>query len=69
MNYAFDGDAYAPEPSANLIARINPVGVIFEFQPPTPNAQAFSVPVAGGPDGKIWFTERGAAKIGTMTFP
>ena len=69
LNYAFDGNTYVPEPGANLIARVNPVGVIFEFQPPTPNAQPFSVPQAGGPNGKIWFTERGAAKIGTMTFP
>jgi virginiamycin B lyase len=69
VNYAFDGNTYVPEPGANLIARVNPVGVIFEFQPPTPNAQPFAVPQAGGPDGKVWFTERGAAKIGTMTFP
>lgn len=69
VNYAFDGNTYVPEPGANLIARINPVGVIFEFQPPTPNAQPFGVPQAGGPDGKVWFTERGAAKIGAMTFP
>lgn len=69
VNYAFDGNSYVPEPGANLIARINPVGVIFEFEPPTPNSQPFAVPQAGGPDGKIWFTERGAAKIGTMTFP
>jgi streptogramin lyase len=69
VNYAFDGNGYVPEPSANLIARINPVGVVFEFEPPTPNSQPFSVPVAGGPDAKIWFTERAAAKIGTMTFP
>ena len=69
VNYAFDGNSYVPEPGANLIARINPVGVIFEFEPPTANSQPFAVPQAGGPDGKIWFTERGAAKIGTMTFP
>ncbi len=69
VNYAFDGAGYVPEPSANLIARVNPVGVIFEFEPPTPNAQPFSVPVGGGPGGRIWFTERGAAKIGNMTFP
>ena len=69
LNYAFDGATYVPEPDANLIARINPVGVMFEFQVPTPNAQPFSVPQAGGPDGKVWFTERNGRKIGTMTFP
>ena len=69
VNYAFDGNTYVPEPSANLIARINPIGGIFEFKVPTPNAQPFGVPQAGGPDGKIWFTERSARKIGTMTFP
>ncbi|HZW88763.1 MAG TPA: hypothetical protein VFF12_06760 [Myxococcaceae bacterium] len=69
VNYAFDGNTYVPEPGANLIARVNPVGVIFEFEPPTPNSQPFGVPQAGGPNGKVWFTERGAAKIGTMTFP
>ena len=69
LNYAFDGNIYVPEPGANLIARVNPVGVIIEFQPPTPNSQPFSIAQAGGPGGKIWFTERGAAKIGTMTFP
>ena len=69
VNYAFDGNTYVPEPSANLIARINPIGGIFEFKVPTPNAQPFGIPQAGGPDGKIWFTERSARKIGTMTFP
>jgi len=69
VNYAFDGNGYVPEPSANLIARINPLGAILEFQVPTANSQPFSVPVGGGPDGKIWFTERSGRKIGTMTFP
>lgn len=69
LNYAFDGNVYVAEPGANLIARVNPVGVIIEFQPPTPNSQPFSIAQAGGPGSKIWFTERGAAKIGNMTFP
>jgi len=69
VNYAFDGNTYVPEPGANLIARINPLGAILEFKVPTPNAQPFGVPQAGGPDGKIWFTERNGRKIGTMTFP
>ena len=69
VNYAFDGNGYAPEPSANLIARINPLGAILEFQVPTANSQPFSVPVGGGPDAKIWFTERNGRKIGAMTFP
>ena len=69
VNYAFDGNTYVPEPGANLIARINPLGAILEFQVPTPNAQPLGVPQAGGPDGKIWFTENVGRKIGTMTFP
>jgi len=69
VNYAFDGNTYVPEPSSNLIARINPLGAVLEFQVPTPNAQPFGVPQAGGPNGKIWFTERNARSIGTMTFP
>ncbi len=48
---------------------MNPVGVGIEFRPPTSNAQPFSIAQAGGPNSKIWFTERGAAKFGTMTFP
>jgi hypothetical protein len=43
--------------------------VIIDFQPPSPNSQPFSVAQAGGPGSNIWFTERGAAKIGNMTFP
>jgi len=69
VNYAFDGNGYAPEPGANVIARINPLGAILEFEVPTPNSQPFSVPVGGGLDAKIWFTERNGRKIGTMTFP
>jgi virginiamycin B lyase len=69
VNYAFDGNTYVPEPGANLIARINPLGAILEFQVPTPNAQPLGVPQAGGPSSKIWFTERAGRKIGTMTFP
>jgi virginiamycin B lyase len=69
INYGFDGVVYVAEAGANLIARVNPVGVIIEFEPPTPNSQPFSIAQAGGPGSKIWFTERGAAKIGTMTFP
>jgi streptogramin lyase len=69
INYAFDGNEYVPEPSANLIARVNPVGEVIEFSVPTANAQPFSVAQAGGPNNSIWFTERGAAKIGAMTFP
>jgi virginiamycin B lyase len=69
VNYGFDGNTYVPEPGANLIARINPLGAILEFQVPTPNAQPTGVPQAGGPNGKIWFTERNARRIGTMTFP
>jgi virginiamycin B lyase len=69
INYASDGTVYVAEAGANLIARVNPVGVIFEFAPPTPNSQPFSIAQGGGPGGKIWFTERGAARIGTMTFP
>jgi len=69
LNYAFDGNIYVAEAGANLIARVNPVGVIIEFSPPTPNSQPFSIAQAGGPSSKIWFTERGAAKIGAMTFP
>jgi len=69
VNYAFDGNTYVPEPGANLIARINPLGAILEFQVPTANAQPLGVPQAGGPSGKIWFTERAGRKIGTMTFP
>ena len=68
-NYAFDGALYVPEPDANLIARVNPIGGMFEFEVPTPGSQPFGVPVAGGPDGKIWFTERAGRKIGAMTFP
>jgi streptogramin lyase len=69
INYGFDGVVYVAEAGANLIARVNPVGVIIEFEPPTPNSQPFSIAQAGGPGSKIWFTERGAAKIGNMTFP
>jgi virginiamycin B lyase len=69
LNYAFDGNIYVAEAGANLIARVNAVGVVIEFQPPTPNSQPFSIAQAGGPGGRIWFTERGAAKIGNMTFP
>jgi len=69
INYGFDGVVYVAEAGANLIARFNPVGVIIEFEPPTPNSQPFSIAQAGGPGSKIWFTERGAAKIGNMTFP
>jgi hypothetical protein len=39
------------------------------IESPTPNSQPFSIAQAGGPGSKIWFTERGAAKIGAMTFP
>ena len=60
---------YVAEAGANLIARVNPVGVVIEFAPPTPNSQPFSIAQGGGPNSKIWFTERGAAKIGAMTFP
>ena len=69
INYGFDGVVYVAEAGANLIARVNPVGVVVEFSPPTPNSQPFSIAQAGGPASKIWFTERGAAKIGAMTFP
>ena len=69
LNYAFDGNIYVPEPDANLIARVNPLGAMFEFRPPTNGAYPFSIPQAGGPDGKIWFTELAASRIGTMTFP
>jgi hypothetical protein len=34
------------------------VGVIIEFQPPTPNSQPFSIAQAGGPGGKIWFKSK-----------
>ena len=69
INYAFDGAQYVAEADANLIARVNPVGVVIEFEPPTPNSHPFSIAQGGGPNGRIWFTERGAAKIGNMTFP
>jgi virginiamycin B lyase len=69
INYAFDGNVYVPEPAANLIARVNPIGQILEFAVPTPNASPSSIAMGGGPNNSIWFTERTAAKIGVMTYP
>ena len=55
------------EETANQIGRITTMGVITEFQIPTPTSRPIGI--TGGPDGNIWFTEFNENKIGRLTLP
>ena len=60
-----DGNLWAPELDANLIARVTPGGTITEF--PVPTAKAGPYIIAPGPDGAMWFSENNANTIGRIS--
>jgi streptogramin lyase len=51
--------------SESKIAKITPAGVITEFPLPDPASAPLGITV--GPDGRLWFTESRANKIGSIT--
>jgi virginiamycin B lyase len=51
-------------PTSHLIGRITTAGKLSHY--PVPTAQAFPQSITAGPDGALWFTERGG-KIGRIT--
>jgi virginiamycin B lyase len=52
------------EPSANVIGRITPQGVITTYTMLTENSSPYGI--TAGPDGNIWFTEQNMNKIGRI---
>jgi virginiamycin B lyase len=57
-----------PDPisfNQSMIAKITPSGTITEYQ--LPNDSSGPTGIAAGPDGKLWFTESNANKIGSIT--
>ena len=62
MTVGPDGNAYIGLRNVNKIARVTAAGVVTEFTIPTPNSLPTNL--TPGPDGNVWFSEGGAAKIG-----
>ncbi|GAA4790754.1 virginiamycin B lyase family protein [Lysobacter hankyongensis] len=54
----------AAVPLNNKILRLTPDGRILEYDTPTPESAPTSIKMA--PDGRLWFTERAAGKIGSL---
>ena len=60
-----DGNIWFLEPSVNRIGRITTVGIVAEFEVPTPLSTPWGLTT--GPDGALWFSEEGSSKIGRIT--
>ncbi|MBV8689071.1 MAG: Virginiamycin B lyase, partial [Candidatus Eremiobacteraeota bacterium] len=62
-----DNNFYFGDPVANKIAQYNvTTGAIKEFAIPTPGANPFGFTL--GVDGKVYFTEQAAGKVGQLTY-